>query len=205
MKIQKKIFTVLVSAFAVAVLSVPTLTMAEGVPVTSPEQTTGATSAGKTENSSDAREKASTRLTEAKVRVCQNREKSINNILARIAERGQKQLTLFSSIATRTENFYTKKGKTLSNYAELVARVDAKKIAAEAAVTTVKDSSVTFKCDGTDPKGAAANFKAALKDETAALKEYKTAVKNLIVGVKSVQGTTASTENKTTTATGGNR
>ncbi len=141
---------------------------------------------------------AETRLAETKLKVCQNREKAIDNIMKRIAERGQKHIDLFSTIATRTETFYTTKGKTLSNYDALVAAVDAKKVLAQAAVDKVKGDSVTFKCDGTDPKGAGELFKADLKLEISALKEYRTSVKNLIVGVKSVQGTTSSTENKTT-------
>ena len=66
---------------------------------------------------------------------------------------------------------------------------------------SVKADSVTFKCDGTDPKGAVSSFKDALKSEIAALQAYRTSVKNLIVGVKSVQGNTTSTDSKTT---GGN-
>src|SRR6185369_3265620 len=105
----------------------------------------------------------------------------------RIATRGQKQLDLFSTIAERTETFYTNKGKTLSNYDALVADVNAKKAAAQTTVDATKTAVTVFKCDGTDPKGAAASFKDALKNEIDALKAYKTAVKNLIVGVKSVQ------------------
>jgi hypothetical protein len=141
-----------------------------------------------------------TKLAAAKLRACQNREKAVNNIMSRIADRGQKQLDLFTTIATRTEKFYTDKGKTLSNYDALVAEVTAKKDAAQTTVDTVKADSTTFKCDGTDPKGAVATFKDALKSEIAALKAYKTSVKNLIVGVKSVQAT-VSTDTKTTGGT----
>ncbi len=148
--------------------------------------------------STDQGSKGATKLADAKLKACQNREKAINNILSRISDRGQKQLDLFTSIATKTETFYTDKGKSLSNYDALVADVTTKKAAAQIEVDAVKADSVTFKCDGTDPKGAASSFKAALKSEIQALKDYKTSVKNLIVGVKSVQGTTASTDNKTT-------
>ena len=133
---------------------------------------------------------ASTRLDATKLKVCKKRETAINNTLGRIADRGQKHLDLFTTIAERTEKFYVSKGKTLSNYDALVTAVNAKKATAQAAVDTIKADSVTFKCDGTDPKGAAESFKAALKSEISALKEYRTAVKNLIVGVKSVQSTT---------------
>jgi hypothetical protein len=143
---------------------------------------------------SDPGSQSSTRLADAKLKACQNREKAINNIMSRIADRGQKQINLFTSIAERTEKFYADKGKTLSNYDALVAEVNAKKAAAQTAVDAVKDGSVTFKCDGSDPKGAASGFKDALKSEIAALKAYRTSVKNLIVGVKSVQGSTTSSD-----------
>lgn len=77
----------------------------------------------------------------------------------------------------------------LANYAELVGEVEVKKEAAETEVNRLKDISVEFKCDGTDPKGVAAQFKENRVAQQTALKEYKTAVKNLIVGVKSVQST----------------
>ncbi|HSX35820.1 MAG TPA: hypothetical protein VLH84_02690 [Patescibacteria group bacterium] len=150
---------------------------------------------GKTEGTDGSTSHIGTKLAEAKLKVCQKRETTVNNIMARIADRGQKQLDLFTSIATRVETFYANKGKTLSNYDALVADVNAKKDAAQTEVDSVKATSVTFKCDGTDPKGTAQSFKGDLKAEIDALKAYKTAVKNLIVGVKSVQGSTTSADN----------
>jgi hypothetical protein len=122
---------------------------------------------------------------------CEKRQTKVNAIRTRIADRGQKQVDLFSTIATRVETFYTTKGKTVSNYDQLVADVTAKHDAAVAALTNIKTTPVALKCDGTDANGAAASFKDALKTEIQALKEYKTAVKNLIVGVKSVQSDAA--------------
>ncbi len=150
----------------------------------------------------DAKANGQAHLAAAQLKACQNREKAITNIMSRVSDRGQKQLDLFTSIATKTETFYTDKGKTLSNYDALVSDVTAKQATAQTAVTAVTTDSTTFNCDGTDPKGVATTFKDALKSEITALKDYKTSVKNLIVGVKSVQGTTTSTENKTT---GGNQ
>ena len=132
------------------------------------------------------------------LKACQNREKAITNIMTRIADRGQKQLTLFSTIATRVETFYTSKGKTLSNYDTLVADVNAKQTAAQTAVDTIKSASTSFSCDNPDPKGVVNSFKDSLKSEISALQDYRTSVKNLIVGVKSVQGTTTSSTDQTT-------
>jgi phosphotransferase system HPr-like phosphotransfer protein len=130
---------------------------------------------------------------------CEKRQTKVNAIRTRIADRGQKQVDLFGTIATRVETFYTTKGKTLDNYDQLVSDVNAKHDAAVAALATIKSTPVTLKCDGTDANGAGASFKDALKSEIQALKDYKTAVKTLIVGVKSVQSDAAAQN------TGGNQ
>jgi hypothetical protein len=145
-------------------------------------------------NATDRQEAGQARLADAKLKACQKREQKINATMARMAERGTRHIAVFTKISERTQAFYTKKGRTLSNYDALVTEVEAKKAEAEAAVKATKDTSVSFACDGTDPKGVAASFKENLKAQNEALKAYKTAVKNLIVGVKSVQGTTSSSK-----------
>lgn len=139
-------------------------------------------------------EAAKTRLADAKLKACQNRQESITSIMGRIGDRGQKQIDLFSTIAERTQTFYTEKGKTLANYDELVSNVEAKKAAAQTTVDTVKSTSTEFDCTGENPRGVASTFKESLKAQITALKDYKTSVKDLIVGVKSVQSTTVPTE-----------
>lgn len=194
MKIRITNISVLtISIFALTISGVPALAL--GSVANSHASAATQTTTGQP---TDPGSQSATKLTDAKLKVCQKRETAINNIMGRIADRGQKQLDLFTAIATKTEKFYTDKGKTLSNYDNLLADVAAKKDAAQTAVDAVKGDSVTFKCGGNDPKGAAASFKKVLKSEIDALKDYKTSVKNLIVGVKSVQGSTTSTDNKTT-------
>jgi hypothetical protein len=149
--------------------------------------TSGTGGANKAKSTAATRE---AKLAATKLKVCQQRQKVITNIMARTATRGQKQIDLFSGIADKTEAFYANKGKTLSTYNTLVADVTAKKAVAQTTVDDIKNRSVEFACDGTDPKGAASSFKTELKAETTALKDFRTAVKNLIVGVKSVQSTT---------------
>lgn len=144
------------------------------------------------QTATDRKEAVQTRLADNKLTMCQNRQKAITNITTRIADRGQKQVDLFRTITERTESFYTSKGRTLANYDTLVADVAAKKIAAQSVVDTVVSGSTTFDCSSANPKGSVSSFKDSLKAEIDALKAYKTSVKNLIVGVKSVQGTTSS-------------
>ena len=127
------------------------------------------------------------RLEGRKLQACQNREKAITNIMARIGNRGEKQIDVFNKIAERTQKFYIDKQLSLSNYEALVAEVSAKKAAAQAAVELVKSTSVEFNCEGDNPKGAADSFKQLMRDQNDALKAYKTSVKNLIVGVKSAR------------------
>lgn len=137
-----------------------------------------------------------TRLLDAKLKVCQNREKSIVNIMQRMSDRGTKRLNVFTKISDRVQAFYVEKGKVLGNYDALVSEINTTKAATETAVAKLKETSVTFKCDGTDPKGAVEIFRENHRSQITVLKAYRTAVKNLIVGVKSVQGITSSTENQ---------
>ncbi len=179
------------------------------VSTTSSTTDTPETSTDPTDNSqtkSDTKKAAAkAKGAEAKLKACQNHEKVVTNIMSRISDRGQKQIDLFTKIATRTEDFYVSKGKTLSNYGALVADVNAKEAAAQAEVTAIANTTTTFTCDGTNDKAKVTEFKDSLKAEISALKDYKTAVKNLIVGIKSVQSTTADTTVKTDTSTGGNQ
>jgi hypothetical protein len=126
-------------------------------------------------------------------KACQVHEHVINATMQRIAARGARHIDVFDKIATRVETFANTKGQKPSNYDALVADVNAKKAAAQATVDKVKSDSASFKCDGSDPKGAASGFKADLKAEIAALKAYKTSVKNLIVAVKSANQTSSPT------------
>ncbi|MEP7205264.1 MAG: hypothetical protein ABI716_03675 [Candidatus Saccharibacteria bacterium] len=132
-----------------------------------------------------------TKLTEAKLTVCRKHEEVIDNIIARMGDRGTKQFDVFTKIADRTEAFYIKSGKVLSDYDALVVDVNTKKAEAQSVLPTML---VTFKCDGTDPQGVASSFKTSRTTLITALRAYKTAVKNLIVGVKSVQDTTVTTD-----------
>ena len=137
--------------------------------------------------SSMRRAEAKERLSDARLKTCQSREGKIKNIMSRIADRGQKQLDLFTSIAERTEKFYVDKGRMVSNYDALVAEVNTKKADAQTAVDAIKADSAAFVCTADGPKSIVTAFQGNLKTEIQALKAYKTAVKNLIVAVKSAQ------------------
>jgi hypothetical protein len=138
-----------------------------------------------TKSSSTARSGAQLKLQADKLKLCQAREKLINNTMDRVSKRGQKHVDDITKLTTRVENFYSKSGKTLSNYDGLVSDVNAKKVAAQAAVDKVKADQAGFKCDGNDPKGVASAFKDDVEAMETANKGYRTSAKNLIVGVRS--------------------
>lgn len=130
----------------------------------------------------------------AQLQACQNRETRVTNLMARIADRGQQHLDVFTKISDRTKAFYETKGYDVANYDELIARVDDAREAAKTQADIQSELSVGFNCDLEDPKASTTAFKAQLTDQIAALKDYRTAVKNLIVAVKSAESTADTTE-----------
>ena len=131
-----------------------------------------------------SRESAKLRLEGTKLKACENREKVINSILDRIAKRGERRLSVYSSIFNRVQEFYEKKNLSISNYDALVADVNAKKTAAQAAIDKAASDQVDFQCDGDDPKGVAAGFKSDLKAQINTLHDYRKSIRNLIVAIK---------------------
>lgn len=186
-----------------AVLLVPVAPVLAHGSAESGDDATTSTSTGDDHNATDQTPashlaEAQHKLQAAKLKACQNREKSINTRLQNIANRGDRQLKVFDTIATRVEKFADDKNAKPANYDDLTNQVSSQKTAAQAAVEKIKAESVSFKCDGTDPKGALQVFKTDLKAEISALKSYRTSVKNLIVGVKTALGPTEGDSHDTT-------
>lgn len=144
--------------------------------------------------------KEGTHLAAAKLQACKKRQSAINNIMARIVDRESRQIAVFDTIATRTETFYVSKGKTVANYATLVAAIGTAKAKAESDLASMKTTD-TMMCDAANPKGVMSAFKTSRKLEINDLKVYRTAVKNLIVAVKSVQGSVTNTDATSSSST----
>lgn len=164
--------------------------------------TTGSTAASSHQPSTTGQANGQAHLAAAQLKACQNRENAINNIMSRTNTRAQNQLALFNTIATRVEGFYTSKGKTVSNYDQLVAAIASAKAQATTDLGAVQSSS-TFSCTANDPKGMVTAFQGYLKTEITDLQSYRTAVKNLIVAVASANGTTVSGANQSSSSQGG--
>lgn len=140
------------------------------------------------------------RLTEAKLKACQNRENAIQKRSTQLAKTAENMLTTFDKIAAKVEQYYTSKvvpsGKTVANYDALVADIATKKQTTQTDLDKATADAAAFSCTGNDPKGQLTQFRTNMQTVKKDLKEYRTAIKNLIVAVRSVTGTTERSQNE---------
>lgn len=135
--------------------------------------------------------KALTRLTDAKLKACQAKEDSLTKRSTQLKNLATNMQEKFDKTAEKIKEYYTSKvlpsGKTVSNYDSLVADIQSKK----EAVKTAVDKSIIdingFTCDGEDPKGQMTLFRDDMKSVKSALQDYRTSIKNLIVAVRSAK------------------
>ena len=184
------------------VMALPPQAQAHAQAPTSTNTTTG--------QPTDPGSQAGTRLADARLKSCQNREKAINNITSRIVTRGTNQLNLFNTIAQRVEAFKTSKNVTVANYDQLVATLQTDQTQATNDLAAMK-TNATLDCTSSDPKGMISAFQSDMKTEISDMQTYRTDVKNLIVAVKTAVGSTGSTDSGTSSnanshaSTGGNQ
>jgi len=140
------------------------------------------------------------KLTEAKLKACQNRENAIQTRSKQLTKTAENMLTTFDKIAGRVEQYYTSKivpaGKTVANYDALVADITSKKTTVQTDLDKATADTAAFSCTGNDPKGQLTQFRTDMQQVKKDLKEYRTAIKNLIVAVRSVTGTTERSQNE---------
>lgn len=141
------------------------------------------------QESNAKRNAAKEKLSATKLEICNTRKATIDHHVARIADRTEKHLELFDSIAEKTQAFYIDKGYLLDNYDALSSEIARTKDAATTAVDSLVTQKNVFDCESDDPKGTIATYKAMLNDTIDALNSYKSSIKNLIVSIKSVNAT----------------
>src|SRR3989344_6900944 len=102
------------------------------------------------------------RLEEAKLRVCQVREKVITNRSNNMVRHANRLTTVFDSIAARIQNYYLTKlvpqGKTLPNYDALILDIQTNKNALTPLLEAVQADIANFKCDGDNPGSQLTQF-----------------------------------------------
>lgn len=131
----------------------------------------------------ERREVAREKLNAAKKQVCEARQKRINTTMENVVNRSNRHLEYITKVAVRTQSFYAKSGVTVTNYDELVASINEKKAAAEAAIATV-ESKATFSCDSEGPKADIQDFRNHRLDKVEAMSDYRSAVRALIDAIK---------------------
>lgn len=137
---------------------------------------------------------ASQRLTDVKLKTCQNKKAAIQKRNNQLTKTVENMLSKFDSIAARVKAFYDNKvlpaGKTVPNYDALIAEIAAKKAAVQTALDKATTSSNIFDCASDDPKGQLNQFRTDMQTVKQGLKDYRISIKNLIVTIRSVTGTT---------------
>lgn len=136
------------------------------------------------------------RLTETKLKVCQNREAAIQQRSTRLVKATENMLTKFDQIASRVKQYYTNKvipsGKTVAGYDALVAEISAKKKVVEEDLQKATTAAQAISCTSSNPREQLQQFRADMQQVKKDLKEYRAAIKNLIVAVRTVTGATES-------------
>ncbi len=139
---------------------------------------------------------ANTKASEAKLKACEKRQKEFNSRIARFSDNSTKQVAKFTKNAERAKTQFEQSGKTLSNYQSLLNEVAAKKTQAEAVIANSRVTTVTVDCSDTQASAAKAVLRQTQRAQNDVVKSYKKSVDKLISSLKSVQGTTSSTDAK---------
>lgn len=144
------------------------------------------------EKTAEVKDKVATRLSDAKLKICQNRETAIQKRSTQLTKLAEKMIANFEKHATRVQTYYTDivvpAGRTVDNYDGLVTEIATQKAATQTALTTAQAQAEAFNCDGDDPKGQLKTFNEQMRTVKKSLKDYRTAVRNLIVAVRGQKG-----------------
>ncbi|OGY32308.1 MAG: hypothetical protein A3A57_01560 [Candidatus Woykebacteria bacterium RIFCSPLOWO2_01_FULL_41_12] len=151
-----------------------------------------------------ARGKFEKHLGEAKLRVCEKLEDTINNRSDHLLDRVNKHIARFDRISSKVQTFYTEKmvpkGINVENYETLVGNIATKKAAAVEAAANAAATIDDFDCSGDSPGQALADFHDQMHVVIKALKEYKKSVVDLIVAVRTAFNNSKETRQATSSA-----
>ncbi|MDK2899340.1 MAG: hypothetical protein PWQ10_527 [Patescibacteria group bacterium] len=175
MKITKNILIVTTAILSTVFLSMPVIAFAK--------QAQNGNNDSSSQNGS-INNSGQNKLEGDNLKNCQSRETEINNIMARITNRGEKQLLLLDATATRLQTFYNNNNYKLNNYDELINQINTTRVEAQNTVQTMTRNNTSFNCGSDDPKSTANSFKERVRLQSNALDGYKTAIKNLLSNIK---------------------
>jgi len=143
------------------------------------------------------------KLTDVKLRVCQNRQEVIKNRSLNLADRGKRHYDTFTTFLNRVDNYYLNtlvpQSVNLENYEQLKADIQTQKTELEEAIETAKSTASNFSCENDNPKEDLQLYREDMQDVLEALKDYRESIKNFIKAVKE-----AVREGKTSTSSADN-
>ncbi len=142
---------------------------------------------------SEAATRRKEKLSEARLKICEARQKGISQRLKNMLARGKIIHTGHEKVYARVDEFYNNKlvpnGYTLSNYADLKAEIEANKANVKTLLDAAQASGKEFDCSSDDPKGQIDAFKEDLKALIEANKEYKTSIHDFVKAVRDLAKT----------------
>lgn len=127
-------------------------------------------------------EKMAAKKTEMRAK-CEARKTKIEAVMSRVVANRENHITKLSSIVEKVEAFYVKSGTVSPNHDALLADVNEKKAAAEAAAGEVKGDA-SFSCDTEKPHESVQTFKNQRSTAISAVKAYRQSIRALIEDIK---------------------
>ena len=124
------------------------------------------------------------RLTDLKLKVCQEKSAIILKRSTQLGEMVANMEKKFTSIIDGVKGYYVKKKLTLTNYDELVAAIDTKKSAISPLLEVAKADVSSFSCSGENPAEQLKKYRTDMQAVIAGLQDYRKAIKDLIVAIK---------------------
>lgn len=129
------------------------------------------------------------KLDDKKKVLCESRQTIVNKSMGDVVTRSQSHFDRITEVYNKTTKFYTDKNLTVSNYAALVAKVEAAKIAASTADKNLA-AAPKLSCESDGPKADMQAFRNKRLDKVEALGAYRDAVKALVKAVRDAARTT---------------
>ena len=143
---------------------------------------------------SDAAQRKKEKLSDARIKICQARQKGISQRAKYMLERGKGINKGHEKIYMRVDKFYNEKlvsaGYTLSNYSDLTAEIEANKQNVLALLESAKATgSAEFNCNSDDPLGQISAFKEDMRALIEANKAYKESIHDFVKAVRDLAKT----------------
>lgn len=124
------------------------------------------------------------RLTDLKLKVCQEKSTIILKRSTQLGEMVANMEKKFTSIVNGVKEYYVKKKLALPNYNELVAVIETKKSAIAPLLEVAQADVSSFSCSGENPAEQLKKYRTDMQAVITALQDYRKAIKDLIVAIK---------------------